>query len=467
MLDCFVREAKATIPLHLITVKHVGEWLKSQPPIVQDFVSSTHKLPLTAGTSILIPGVDGKLTQVLACVQDEQDYWLAGHLAATLPSAVYLLHTGLHVSNFIYAWGLGAYRFTRYKTKDVVTEPYGAKLLLANTADNQEISNVIAACYWVRDLINTPSDDMGPSEFAEEASKLANNYGATMQQIVGPDLLKHDYNGIYTVGRASDDQPRLLELVWGNKEHAHLCLVGKGVCFDSGGLDIKNSSSMLTMKKDMAGAAHVLALARLFMQAQLPIYLRVIIPLVENVISGNAYHPGDVFTSKKGLTVEVGNTDAEGRLILADALARAVATKPNLLIDVASLTGAARVALGNDIGALFTNNATMAQQLIMQGQLLNDPLWQLPLYQPYRELLHSNIADLNNVSSEQYGGAITAALFLQEFVPNDIPWIHLDIMAWNFKARHGRPIGGEAHGLRALYFFITEIFLPNLRKAVS
>jgi len=295
---------------------------------------------------------------------------------------------------------------------------------------------------------------MGPSEFAGVTKALAKEHKAHYTEIVGEHLLKENYASIYTVGRASDDPPRLVDLRWGSPSHPKVTLVGKGVCFDSGGLDIKPASYMQLMKKDMAGGAHVLGLARMIMQAQLPICLRVLVPVVENVISGNAYRPGDVIKSRKGLTIEVGNTDAEGRVILADALAEAVSEKPDLLIDITTLTGAARVALGTELPAVFSNNDVLVSEVIKHGEKTNDLMWRLPLFALYRDYINSSIADINNNSSEPYAGAITAALFLKEFVPDEIPWLHFDMMAWNIKNRAGRPVGAEAMCLRALFSYL-------------
>jgi leucyl aminopeptidase len=289
---------------------------------------------------------------------------------------------------------------------------------------------------------------------AEAVSKLAKQCGASLTEIVGEDLLTKNYASIYTVGRASDDAPRLLDMTWGQENHPKVTLVGKGVCFDSGGLDIKPASYMLLMKKDMAGGAHVFGLARMIMDAKLPVRLRVLVPVVENVISGNAYRPGDVIKSRSGLTIEVGNTDCEGRVILADALTEAVSEKPDLLIDITTLTGAARVALGTELPAVFSNNDAVVADVIKHGDSVNDPMWRLPLFKQYREHLNSQIADINNNSSEPYAGAISAALFLNEFVPKDIPWLHFDLMAWNLRARAGRPQGAEAFALRALFDYI-------------
>ena len=336
-----------------------------------------------------------------------------------------------------------------------------AKLVLPDSLANH-VTNIVSSLCLVRDWINTPTDDMGPTEFANVAKQLAKDCHADFSQIIGEDLIKKNYASIYTVGRASDDAPRLIDMRWGNEAHPKVTLVGKGVCFDSGGLDIKPSPYMLLMKKDMAGGAHVLGLARMIMQAKLPIRLRVLIPVVENVISGNAYRPGDVITSRKGLTIEVGNTDAEGRVILSDALTEAASEKPNLLIDISTLTGAARVALGTELPAVFSNNDALVADVIKHGEKAIDPMWRLPLFPLYREYINSQIADINNNSSEPYAGAITAALFLKEFVPDEIPWLHFDMMAWNLRARPGRPQGAEAMCLRALFSYIEASFSKSL-----
>jgi leucyl aminopeptidase len=333
-----------------------------------------------------------------------------------------------------------------------------AQLVLPKEVDHSPIENIVESIYLVRTLINVPTDDMGPSELAAAAAQLAKKYKAMFKQIIGKELLKNNYASIYTVGRGSDDAPRLLDLRWGNKKHPKVTLVGKGVCFDTGGLDIKPASAMLLMKKDMGGAAHVLGLARMIMEAKLPICLRVLIPAVENAVDGNAYRPGDIITSRKGITIEVGNTDAEGRVVLADALTEAVSEKPDLLIDIATLTGAARVALGTELPAVFSNQDKIVEELTIHAKLVQDPIWRLPLFALYRDSLNSSIADINNNASDSYGGAITAGLFLKEFVPDDISWLHFDLMAWNLKTRAGRPQGGEAMALRALFSYLTERF---------
>ncbi len=301
---------------------------------------------------------------------------------------------------------------------------------------------------------------MGPAELAAAAERLAAEHGAAMRVVVGDALLAENYPCIHAVGRAAaaSRQPRLVDLTWGDAAAPRVTLVGKGVCFDSGGLDLKPSSGMKLMKKDMGGAAHVLGLASMVMAAGLPVRLRVLIAAVENAVSGDAMRPLDVLATRKGVTVEVGNTDAEGRLVLADALWEAGRDKPELLVDVATLTGAARTALGPDLAALFSNDESLAADLLGAGEAAHDPLWRLPLFKPYRRMLDSKVADLANVSDSPYAGAITAALFLQEFVPPGTAWAHLDVLAWNPAGRPGRPDGGEALGLRALYAVIAQRF---------
>jgi leucyl aminopeptidase len=316
------------------------------------------------------------------------------------------------------------------------------------------------AIYLVRDLINTPAGDMGPAELAQAATKLAERHKARISVITGAALLKKNYPAIHAVGRASSRAPRLIDLRWGAKG-PRVTLVGKGVCFDSGGLDLKAAAGMRLMKKDMGGAAHALGLASMIMAARLPLRLRVLIPAVENSVSGDAFRPGDVLPTRKGLSVEIGNTDAEGRLVLCDALAEADSEDPELIVDFATLTGAARIALGAELPAMFCNDDGVAEALLAQGLAAQDPVWRLPLHAPYRRLLDSQVADINNISSGALGGAIMAALFMSEFVRPKTPWVHLDIMAWNPSSRPGRPEGGEAMGLRATYALIEELARPG------
>ncbi|MBV9575673.1 MAG: leucyl aminopeptidase family protein [Gammaproteobacteria bacterium] len=454
MLNCFYSEPhQEAISVAIVSTNHFPTWLISQNELTKTWLSTTQFRAENTNTE-LVPNEKGMLSQVITCTSDEENLWSVGHLPYSLPEGHYQLDNE-HPQFFSYAiaWGLGAYQFARYK------KPLrqAAKLYLP-PEQAEAILNIVSSIHLVRDCINTPTDDMGPTEFAAVTEDLAKQYGATFTQLIGEELLQQNYATIHTVGRASDDAPRLLDLRWGNITHPKITLVGKGVCFDSGGLDLKSSQHMLLMKKDMGGGAHVLGLARMIMQAKLPVCLRVLIPVVENVISGNAFRPGDIIKSRQGLTIEIGNTDAEGRLVLADALAEAVTEKPDLLIDISTLTGAARVALGTDLPALFCNQDKLAEAVIKQGEKINDPMWRLPLFSFYREYLNSPIADINNNSSEPYAGAITAALFLKEFVPDDIPWLHFDIMAWNLRSRPGRPQGGEAMTLRALFAYLQERF---------
>jgi len=316
---------------------------------------------------------------------------------------------------------------------------------------------MLDATAMLRDLINTPAEDLGPSELAEEARKVGRKFKAKVRVTAGEALLKANYPMIHTVGRASDDAPRLIDMRWGTRG-PRITLVGKGVCFDTGGLDLKPPAGMLRMKKDMGGAAHALALAHLIMAAKLPVRLRVLIGAVENAVSGNAYRPWDVLQTRKGITVENANTDAEGRLVMGDCLYEACTEKPDLLMDFSTLTGAARVAVGAGIAAVFSNNDDLYDDLAKHAESEGDPVWRLPLHKPYRALIDSKVADVSSASDGPFGGAITAALFLQEFVDDDVPWAHFDIMAWNTSSRPGRPVGGEAQGLRAAYALIRKRF---------
>jgi leucyl aminopeptidase len=327
---------------------------------------------------------------------------------------------------------------------------------LPDGVDGAELTRIIDAVFLVRDLINTPSNDCGPAEIEAAARAIAGKFGAKFRSIVGEDLLKENFPLVHTVGRASDRAPRLIEFSWGNAKHPKVALVGKGVCFDTGGLDIKTSAGMLVMKKDMGGAAQALGLAQLIMDANLPVRLQVVIPAVENSISGNSFRPGDVLVSRTGASIEIGNTDAEGRLVLADALALADESAPDLIVDFATLTGSARVALGPDLPAAFTDDDELAAALARHGMAESDPSWRMPFWRPYRAMLESKIADSNNVSSGPFAGAITAALFLSRFVERATSWLHLDLFAWNASAKPGRPEGGEAQTIRALYALLTE-----------
>lgn len=456
MQDCFVDNAAASIPLLLAPEKGFQSWLDSQPEAVRRWIVATG-FKGKPNSICLLPKADGALGSVIAGITMADDPWACGVLPGMLPPGDY--HFAMPwepavLERLAVGWGLGAYRFTRYKENN---QP-GARLALDPAWNTQRVRNLVQAIALSRDLINTPADDMMPEQLAQAMRSLAEAYGAAFDETVGAELLQENYPLIHAVGRASAHPPRLLELRWGEDSRPKVTLVGKGVCFDSGGLDIKTASGMRLMKKDMGGAAHALGLARLIMSEQLPVRLRVLVAAVENAVAGNALHPGDVIRSRRGLTVEIHNTDAEGRLILADALADGAADNPDLLLDFATLTGAARVALGPDLPALFCNNDALATTLLAAAEAEKDPLWRLPLHQPYREMLDSRIADIANAAESPFAGAVTAALFLKEFVPETVPWAHIDLMAWNAKARPGRPEGGETMGLRAVYRYLRERF---------
>jgi leucyl aminopeptidase len=450
-----------TVALTPVTKAGLANWLAGQSPAVASWVKAVG-FTGEAGSTVFLPGPDGAVAHVLAGVSAIDDLWAFAGLPASLPAGSYRIDTKIEgaldartATRAALGWALGSYRFTRYKKP---TEKGFANLVWPAEADRGEVERAATATYLVRDLVNTPACDMGPAELAQAAQDLAAEFDAAVEVIVGQDLLDRDYPAIHAVGRASPRAPRLIDLRWGNPNHRKVTIVGKGVCFDTGGLDLKPSSAMLIMKKDMGGAAHALALGRMIMMAGLPVRLRVLVPAVENVVSGDSFKPQDVLKTRKGLTVEVGNTDAEGRLILCDALAEADSEKPELLIDFATLTGAARVALGPDLPALMCNDDALANDLTEAGTAVDDPMWRLPLWAPYRKGLDSKVADINNVTTNGFAGAITAGLFLQEFVSKGTPWAHLDTYAWNGSARPGRPEGGEALGLRAAYAVIAKRF---------
>ncbi|MBM3557889.1 MAG: leucyl aminopeptidase family protein, partial [Alphaproteobacteria bacterium] len=411
------------------------------------------------GAVLLLPDGAGRPAALLAGLGKAPDLWSWAAIADRAPAGLWRLATepeGVEAANAVaLGWGLGRYRFARYKTK-AESEP--ARLIQPAKTDRAAVARAIAATVLVRDLVNTPASDMGPAELAEAAVQLAKEHGASHRVLAGDELLTAGYPSIHAVGRAAARAPRLIDLTWGDPAAPKVTLVGKGVCFDSGGLDLKPAAGMRLMKKDMGGAATVLGLASMVMAAKLKLRLRVLIPAVENAVSGSAYRPGDILKTRSGTTVEIGNTDAEGRVILCDALAEADSENPALLIDCATLTGAARVALGPDLPALFTPNDALADDLLRQGRAAGDPLWRMPLWAPYRKTIEPDLADLSNSGDSPHAGAVTAALFLQAFVAKTTPWAHLDLYAWRDKAAPGRPAGGEALGMRALYRLIAARF---------
>jgi leucyl aminopeptidase len=433
------------IPLHLFEKNQYSQWLEQQSSFVKNWLEqSQYKEQGLA----LIPSKDGALETAIFVSENLSDFFATADLAKVLPAKTFLLKADAeHQLNTAIAFGLTSYRFDKYKA---VTQGQ-PKLAIADKAIIEQADKFIAAATLVRDMINTPASDMMPQHMSVTMESLACEFGAQFSEIVGDELLTQNYPTIHAVGRASCHAPRLLDMHWGNTEHPRVTLVGKGVCFDSGGLDLKPGAAMRNMKKDMGGAAHVLGLARLIMSHHLPINLRVLVPSGENAVSDNAFRPGDVLTTRHGLTVEIDNTDAEGRLVLCDALSEANNDNPELIIDFATLTGACRVALGTELPGFFTNDQATANALMLASEKSQDPVWQLPLHQAYKDMLKSDIADMVNSVPSPFGGAITAALYLEAFVKKDTPWVHFDVMAWNNRSLPGRPIGGEAMGIRAAF----------------
>jgi leucyl aminopeptidase len=452
------RAAGKIAVIHPVARSQYRNWLKGQNASLRNWIAATG-FKAEPARHLLLPARDGGIGSVLLILEDGLDLWSWGALPQSIPEGRYRIDaplTPLQASAAALAWALGAYSFDRYRKPK--REP--ARLVWPKNANRAKVETMAASVHWVRDMINTPADDMGPAELAAEAETLAKANDASFKVIVGDALLKADYPSVHAVGRASSRPPRLIDIKWGTKG-PKIALVGKGVCFDSGGLDLKNAAGMLQMKKDMGGAAHVLGLARMIMETRLPVRLRVLVPAVENAVSGNAFHPLDILKTRKGISVEVGNTDAEGRLILSDALTEADRDDPALIVDFATLTGAARVALGPELPALFSNHDATADSLLKLAIENQEPFWRLPLHKPYRRMLDSKIADINNVGDGGFAGAITAALFLSEFVRPTTPWVHFDIMAANARGRPGRPEGADAMGLRAVYAHIATLATAN------
>ena len=443
------------IPIDLVDEAGLDVWLEDQPDATRRWVRASG-FTARDRTRCLVPDARHELGSVLVGAGDRADPWCCADLPGALPARRYRIRTELDpaaLERIAVGWGLGAYRFDRYRKKRTGREP---STLRIEAGAAVRANRQIEAIALVRDLINTPAADLLPDRLSDAATDLAGRFGARVASIVGDDLIANGYPAIHAVGRASAEPPRLIDLRWGEPGHPRVTLAGKGVCFDSGGLDLKPASGMRLMKKDMGGAAHVLGLARLAMDAALPVRLRVLVPAVENAVAGNAFRPGDVLPTRAGISVEVDNTDAEGRIVLCDALTEAAGEEPDVLIDFATLTGAARVALGPDLPALFSNDDTFANDLARHGEETRDPLWRLPLHAPYDDLLESTVADVANAASTPHAGAITAALFLRRFVPDAVPWAHFDLMAWNQRPRPGRPRGGEAMALRATWAWMEE-----------
>lgn len=438
---------QAAVSIHLTDKKSFEDWLKGQPERVRQAAKAQGFKGEGVQLAIL-PGERDDWSVLLGVANRESlSEWCLAKAAESLPEGTYKLAEG-SPGPAVLGWLLGQYRFDRFKKDKQAKGP--RVLLTSEPARIEEAVRIAEATNLVRDLVNLPAGDLGPAELQAAAEPVAAAAGVKLKVTIGKELADH-YPMIHAVGAAATEQraPRLIELEWGDQRHPRIAIVGKGVCFDTGGLDIKPSSGMRLMKKDMGGAAHALALAQLVIAANLPVRLHLLIPAVENAVSAAATRPGDILRSRQGLSVEIGNTDAEGRLILADALTRACEEKPELIIDFATLTGAARVALGPDLPALFANDDDLAADLLAGGDSVGDPLWRMPLWKAYEELFSSDVADLSNAGETPFAGSVTAALFLQKFVGDGIAWAHFDTFAWRPSAKPGRPKGGEALGMRA------------------
>jgi leucyl aminopeptidase len=448
--------ASSAIPITFVTKATWSDVSATLPAQARQFARA-NGFAAKPGECLTLPAADGAIAHVIFGLEDEtakwRDLFRPGQLPGLLPPGVYRFANAPHDARLAaLAFALGSYRFGRYRKNDA----RNVRLVPPEGVDVAEVSRMAEAATLARDLINTPANDMGPEQLAAAAQQLANGYGANFSCIVGDELVRQNFPLIHAVGMASPRAPRLIDFSWGDPAHPKVTLVGKGVCFDTGGLDLKPSAGMLIMKKDMGGAANVLALASMVMDAKLKVRLRVLIPAVENAVAGNAFRPLDIFTSRKGITVEIGNTDAEGRLVLADALALADEEKPDLLIDLGTLTGAARVALGPDLPPFYTNDETLALDVAVHAKAENDPLWRLPLWPPYDSWLDSKVANINNAPSGAFAGSITCALFLQRFVEAAKSWLHVDIYGWTPSAKPGRPEGGECQAARAIYRLLSQ-----------
>ena len=457
MHSLLIPASAAAIPVHVVSA---GNW-----PMLQDRLSPAHRgfalaqgFAARTGQHCLLPDPQGALATVLLGIDAASrrpDPFVAGRLAALLPAGDYALSGEIgDPALAALSWLLQGYRFDRYRKPS----PARARLVVPDGVDGDEVSRIAESAMLARDLVNTPANELGPGEIEAAIRGLASECGATVTSIVGDDLIARNFPMIHAVGRASTRAPRLVDLVWGDPAHPKVTLVGKGVAFDTGGLNLKPDASMLLMKKDMGGAAAAIAAARMIMLAKLPVRLRLLVPAVENAVSGNAFRPGDVLASRKGLSVEIGNTDAEGRLILADALALADEEAPALLVDFATLTGAARTALGPELPPFYTHDETLASEIARLGMAVNDPVWRLPLWPPYDGLLDSKIADVNHISGGGMAGSVTAALFLNRFVEKTKSYAHFDIYAWNPSNKPGRPEGGECQGARLIHAVVKQLY---------
>lgn len=447
-----------SISVYPVTINQLPKWIAEQPRHVQQWMKAS-QFVADSGAMCLVPDHDGSVLCVVLGVLNADDFLAFGALPARLPEGNYaikdneLLKTAQHRFQAALGWGLGFYQFAQYK----MAQPRLAKLILPKSIDEKWLTESLDAIYLSRDLINTPAEDMGPDQLEKAVQTVAKKYSAKINVIKGDKLISENYPAIHAVGRASVREPRVIDLRWGKKKNApKITLVGKGVCFDSGGLDLKTAPGMLLMKKDMAGSAMMLGLAQMIMSQELPVQLRLLIGAVENSVAGNSYRPGDIVKTRSGKTIEITNTDAEGRMVLCDLLTEACSDNPEIIIDFATLTGAARVALGEDLSALYAQPQSFADDLLKASRDVNDPIWQMPLVQNYREKLKSEIADMVNAADSPYGGSITAALFLQSFVTPEIKWAHVDVAAWNFRAKPGRPQGGEVFAVRTMFEYLRR-----------
>jgi leucyl aminopeptidase len=440
-----VRGAHSCV-LHLVERDNFDAWRQQQPQQVQAWIAA-HGFDGAAGSALVLPTADGTLAAILG-IGDALDPWSYAYAPYALPAGDWRVEGQLTPAvrdALQLGWGLGTYRYGHFR------KPSRAPARLMLDAFDEETFDVLAACIRVRDLVNTPTEHMGPEQLEQVVCGIAERHGANIEVVRGADLLSKNFPAIHAVGRASHRAPRLIAMRWGNTDAPHVAIVGKGVCFDTGGLNIKLGEGMRNMKKDMGGAAHAIALAELIMARNLPLRITLLVPAVENAIGPDSYRPGDVIATRKGTFIEIDNTDAEGRVILGDALTYAGEQSPDLLLDFATLTGAARTALGPDLPALFANDEMLAQQWLDAGLRACDPVWRLPLWRPYLRYLTSNVADLANSGPTRMAGAIIAALYLECFVPAGQKWAHLDVYSWNDSDRPGRPTGGEAQGLRGVY----------------
>ena len=442
-------------PIHCVSARNYDAAIAELGVAARTFLAATGYKP-TKGRIAIVPGKAGSIGCVLIGVETEgtrRDPFFASRLPGALPEGVYHLASAPEQPELAtLAFLMATYRFTRYKKVEMPV----VRLVAPEGVDANRVSSIAESVAWGRDLINTPAADMGPDTLADEALKLAKRHGAETRHVVGSQLIKKNYPMIHAVGRAAAEEPRIVDIRWGDSSHPKVTLVGKGVCFDTGGLDIKPDAAMLLMKKDMGGAATALAAARMIMEADLKVRLRVLLPIVENAISGNAFRPGDVLQSRKGLTVEIGNTDAEGRLVLADALARGDEDSPDLMIDFATLTGAARVALGQELPPFYTDDETLAADICSAADAVNDPVWRMPLWAPYESLIESKIADINNAGQGGMAGSITAALFLRRFVEKAKAYAHFDMYGWALSSKNGLPEGGNPQVARLVFELVAR-----------